>query len=56
MLPLTVAVPRLVPPEVHDAGGDADGPNTVNVIAPVGPALAASVAVTDEVGLCHHPN
>jgi hypothetical protein len=35
-LAVTVAVPTVVPPLVHVIGAEACGPNTLNVIVPVG--------------------
>jgi hypothetical protein len=47
-LPLTAAVPTVVPPLVHVAGAVACGPNTVNVIVPpaelVAPETPAVIA------------
>jgi hypothetical protein len=39
-LPLTVAVPTVLPPLVQLLGAVACGPNTVKVIVPVAPLLA----------------
>ena len=39
-MPLTVAVPTVVPPLVQVAGAEACGPNTLKVIVPVAPAVA----------------
>jgi hypothetical protein len=52
-LPLTAAVPTVVPPLEHVAGAVACGPNTVNVIVPpaelVAPDTAALIAAVPAV-------
>jgi hypothetical protein len=52
-LPNTLAEPTVVPPDVHDTGGAARGPNTVNVTVPVGADPPASPAEIEagEIGL-----
>ena len=47
-MPDTVAEPTFVPPDVHDAGGEGCGPNTLKVTVPIGADPAASVAETEE--------
>ena len=52
-LPDTLAVPTVVPPEAQVVGGEDCGPNTVNVIDPVGLDPAVSVAeMLDEATVC----
>jgi hypothetical protein len=48
---LTLAVPTVAPPEAHEVGGEDCGPNTVNVIVPVGADPPASVAEIEEAGV-----
>jgi len=50
LLPLTDAVPTVVPAE-QSVGADANGPNTLNVIVPVGLEPEASVEPIDEVAI-----
>jgi hypothetical protein len=47
-LPVTVAVPAVVPSDAHEVGAEDRGPNTLSVIVPVGEAPPESVADTDE--------
>jgi hypothetical protein len=47
-LPITLAEPIVVPPDVHEAGGDGCGPNTLNMTVPIGAEPSASVAASDE--------
>ena len=51
--PVTVAVPTVVPPDVHVEGALAWGPKTVKVTVPVAfePELDAKVEVIDPVGI-----
>jgi hypothetical protein len=46
--PDTLALPTVIPPEVHDVGAVGCGPNTVNVIVPDGDAPPDSVPEIDE--------
>ena len=46
-LPDTLAVPTVIPPLVHDDGGEDCGPNTTNVTVPVGAEPPASDAEID---------
>jgi hypothetical protein len=46
--PATVALPTVVPPEEQSLGGEDCGPNTVNVIVPVGAEPDDKTAEIDE--------
>jgi hypothetical protein len=46
--PDTLAVPTVVPPDVHDVGAVDCGPNTVNVTVPDGDRPPDSVLAIDE--------
>ncbi len=49
-LPLTVAVPTVMPPLVHVVGAVACGPNTANVTVPVAPAVPLASLALIELG------
>jgi hypothetical protein len=57
-LPDTVAVPTSFQVEGHEVGAVVDGPNTLNVIVPVGEVPCDSAADTDDaaIGLPSVPN
>jgi hypothetical protein len=50
-LPDVVAVPSGVPPDEHEAGGLACGPNTVNVIVPAGLSPPPNAPDTDDAAI-----
>jgi hypothetical protein len=50
-LPDTDAVPTTCPPESHDAGAFADGPNTLNVTVPPGEDPPDNTADTAEAAI-----
>jgi hypothetical protein len=50
-LPETLAVPTVVPPDVHDAGGEECGPKTMKVTVPVGADPPASVDEIEAPGI-----
>lgn len=47
-MPDTLAEPTIVPPDVHEPGGEDCGPNTLNATVPIGAAPPANVAETKE--------